>query len=346
MATSLEHFKGSPSGIPQSSGDLQAPRPRHLWPMIALIVATPLVACLFSFRLAESEWFRLYADPQWIRSSDRIYTARDIPCEVVVYGDSTAITGVDPRLIQQATGLKTCNIAQTKGVIVVLGTSGLDRFLQHNPRPRYLIMQFSGGDFYQSHSWLDTTSYMEGVVPLLRYYPRRAFLSTLIHHPEIFIGMMHYAYITGPLNWWINRTKYPNWNPNTPLVDVHFVRPEPAIQRCSEATDLDSIFHKPDNAFIDALRRRYSGAADHLLIDAAPISACDDRFDYLARTLLNVDNSLERFPVNLYNEGYTHYTKAGAERLSEEMAKQIESVQPMAMRKQLVAHATNVSGVR
>jgi hypothetical protein len=347
MATSLEYLgnrTSSKTAAPQ--GSLRSGQQR-LWFMIALIISTPLLACFFSFQMAESSWFRRNADPQWIRSSDRVYTAHNVPCDVLVYGDSTAITGIDPAVVQRLTGLRTCNIAQTKGVLVVLGTTGLDIFLSHNPKPRYLLLQFSGADLYQPRSWLDTTAYMEGVVPLLRYYPKHAFLVAVARHPEIFMGMMHYAYISGPLNWWINRTRFANWTPNTPLVDVHFVRPEPAFKDCSETTDIDPAFHKPEQTFVRQLREKYSGAADHLVVDVAPLSACDDKFDEIARALHGMNNSLERYPVNLYNEGYTHYTRQGAERLSEEIAKQIESLRQGSSKAPTSEdYADNVSGVR
>jgi hypothetical protein len=346
MATSLEYVVDRASSNISDYLDALRPSPKRLWSMIALIVAIPLLACFCSFKIAESSWFRRFADPQWIRSSDRVYTARNVPCEVLVYGDSTAITGVDPAVIQWLTGLRTCNIAQTKGVLVVLGTSGLDIFLKHNPRPRYLVLQFSGADFYQPRNWSDTTAYMEGVVPLLRYFPARAFLAAVARHPEIFMGMMHYAYVSGPLNWWINRTKFSNWDPNTPLVDVHFVRPGPPFQSCAEATDIDPLFHRPEQSFVRQLREKYSGAADHLLLDVAPLSACDDKFDEIARALRGTNNVLERYPVNLYNEGYTHYTSQGAERLSEEMAVQIEGMQQGAENSQPGNFAENMSGAR
>ena len=346
MATSLEYVNDRTSSKAAGLRESVMPGQQRLWLKIALIVATPLLACFFSFQIADSSWFRRSADPQWIRSSDRVYTARNVPCEVLVYGDSTAITGIDPAVIQRLTGLKTCNIAQTKGVLVVLGTSGLDLFLKHNPKPRYLVMQFSGADFYQPRSWVDTNAYMEGVVPLLRYYPKHIFLTALARHPEIFMGMMHYAYVSGPLNWWINRTKFASWNPNTPLVDVHFVRPEPAFKNCSETTDIDPLFHKPEESFVRRLRKKYAGAADRLVIDVAPLSACDDKLDEIARTLHGTNNSLELFPVNLYNEGYTHYTKQGAERLSKEMAKQIETLQQASTPGQAAEYAANTGRAR
>lgn len=326
MGSSVEQPGQSTHGTDSAAVGRTAPSCSVLWGMIALIAGTPLLAGLVSFPITRSYWYSRYADPQWIRTGNRIYTAHDLPCEVLVYGDSTAMTGVDPAVVQRETGLKTCNIAQTKGVLVTLGTTGLDMFLRHNPKPRFLVLQFSGQDFYTPRSWKDTSSYMEGVVPLLRYYPARDFLHVLALHPEIFMGMMHYAYITGPENWWINKTKFRNWNPDTALVNVHFLRPGPPISDCQHAIDIDPDFHGPEESFVKRMRTRYSGAAGHLLIDVAPVSVCAYWSTYVIHHLQGIDNSLEQFPADQFNEGYTHYTKQGAQRLSTELAAQIQAV--------------------
>lgn len=298
-------------------------RPVSLSSLVAVVVGVPLLLCVLSFFVVDSSWFQAHADPQWVRSSDQIFQAHGVECDVVVYGDSSAITGIDPAVIQRKTGLRTCNIAQTKAALVVLGTSALDRFLHNNPRPRYLILQFTGADFYQPHSWLDTNSYMEGVVALLRFYPAAQFVHGLLRHPEVFTGMMHYAYITGPLNMLRNHLSPHGAPPDPSLLDVHFIRPEPSMTNCTQAEDIDPIFHKPDPQYVRNLRRHYSGMADHLLIDAAPLSECDSRYDYLRKHLSGLDNAFEKYPVNLYNEGYAHYTAEGSRRLTQEIAGQL-----------------------
>jgi len=294
---------------------------------ILAILAIPLICCALSFPIVDSNFFRGYADPQWVRSSSQIYSSRNADCEIVIFGDSTAITGIDPKIVEAATHMHTCNLAQTKGVLAVLGTSALDVYLRNNARPRILLIQFAGADFYSPGSWRDTTAYMEGVVPMLRFYPRRQFLKAIVRHPEIYMGMMHYAYITGLINLLRNRfhrTVLPH-SEQTPI-DVHFVRAVPAFKNCDRVEDLDPIFHAPDARFIRALRQHYSGMADHLILDAAPLSECDKRIGFLDRTLSGIDNKEEPYPVTLFNEGYEHYTAAGARRLSNEIAAQIESL--------------------
>jgi hypothetical protein len=333
MALELQAFETTSSEAHQSaSTELPAPDPQRRrgpsWPMLWTVAAIPLIACALSFPIIKSHWFRRSADPSWVQASSMLYVSHNAPCEVVLYGDSTAITGLDPDAIQAATHLRTCNIAQTKGALVVLGTSALDIYLAHNPRPRYLLFQFSAADFYKPTHWSDSYSYMEGAIDLLRFYPATEFAHQLLRHPELFIGAMHYAYVSGPVHYWQNRHR-PNalLDLNASPLNVHFIRDYPAYDNCTEVVDADPLFHSPDPHFIQMLRQHYSRFAEHVLIDVAPSSACDPHSADLAHSLAGVDNSLQQYPASLFNEGYTHYTKQGSAMISQQVAAQIESLE-------------------
>ncbi len=304
------------------------------WAKVLLVLAIPVVSCMLSFFLVGSQVFQRYADPLWVRASDQIYTARNVNCEIVLFGDSTAITGIDPKVIEAATHLRTCNLAQTKGVLAVLGTSGLDMYLRHNPRPHILLIQFAGADFYHAESWSDTGAYMEGVVPMLRFYPRRQLVNALLHHPEIYMGMMHFAYLTGPMNLLRNRLRrqVPPHSAKVPI-DVHLVLPQPAFKSCKGVEDIDPMFHAPDASFIRELREHYGALADNLVLDAAPDSVCDGRLQFLENALQGLNNRERPYPAQLFNEGYEHYTAQGAARLSAAIARQLEPFAAAAQQK-------------
>jgi len=305
-----------------------------VWAKVLLVLAIPVFSCVLAFFLVGSQIFQRYADPLWVRASDQIYTARNVHCEIVLFGDSTAITGIDPKIIEAATHLRTCNLAQTKGVLAVLGTSGLDMYLRNNPRPQILLIQFAGQDFYHPGSWRDTGAYMEGVVPMLRFYPRRQFVTALLHHPEIYMGMMHFAYLTGPMNLLRNRLRrqVPQHSAEVPI-DVHLVMPQPAFKSCKGVEDIDPMFHAPDATFIRELREHYGALAGNVVLDAAPDSACDPRLDFLENTLVGLDNRVRPYPAQLFNEGYEHYTAQGAARLSASIARQLEPLAAAAQQK-------------
>ncbi len=338
--TSLESGCADPTAapvyqdLPQPEITRQDALLTSVWAKVLLVLAIPVVSCVLSFFLVHSQAFQRYADPLWVRASDQIYTARSVDCEIIIFGDSTAITGIDPKVIEVATHLRTCNLAQTKGVLAVLGTSGLDMYLRHNPRPKILLIQFAGADFYHAESWRDTAAYMEGVVPMLRFYPRRQLVNALVHHPEIYMGMMHFAYLTGPMNLLRNRLRrqVPPHSAKVPI-DVHLVLPQPAFKSCKGVEDIDPMFHAPDASFIRELREHYGALADDLVLDAAPDSVCDARLQFLENALQGLNNRERPYPAQLFNEGYEHYTAQGAARLSAAIARQLEPLAAAAQQK-------------
>ena len=108
------------------------------------VVIIPLAAMLlFGFwTAASSSFLSTLADP-YLQISDYAYTQKDVDCQVVIYGDSTALTGVNPLIIEQYTHLKTCNISVTMAAFVMNGTLAFDRYLAQNRRPKYVIFQLA-----------------------------------------------------------------------------------------------------------------------------------------------------------------------------------------------------------
>ena len=136
----------------------------------------------------------------------------DRQCDVLVFGDSTAMTGIDPAQVQAATGLRTCNIAVTNAVLAVVGNLPLDHFLAHNARPRLLLLQFSPEDLEpESHVWTRSI-YAEGLLELLRHGSDAEIRQILLEHPRETIAFA--GYIAGYSAWyglrsvwsWITRT--------------------------------------------------------------------------------------------------------------------------------------------
>src|SRR5450755_922092 len=121
LVTSTDAAGNVPRAQTVVSGQGPSSSRRSLWAKLAVFLAIPIALWFLAFFFVKSQVFRRHFDGDWISASSPVYTARNVNCEVVVYGDSTAITGIDPEVIQKMTQLKSCNIAQSKGALVVLG---------------------------------------------------------------------------------------------------------------------------------------------------------------------------------------------------------------------------------
>ena len=104
-----------------------------------------------------------------MQSNDAIFNMRDRDCDVLIYRDSTAMTGINPDVVERNTGFKTCNISVTNSVLAVTHNLTLNQYLANNGKPRVLLIQLSPDGFQpESNAW-DQTVYPEGLLELLRH---------------------------------------------------------------------------------------------------------------------------------------------------------------------------------
>ncbi len=141
----------------------------------AILILLPALFLLSSIPIVRSASFpKIAADP-FLLFPDYAFGLVHEDCKILIFGDSTAVTGLDPTSVQAATGLKTCNIAQSQSVLAIMGTRALDVYLEHNRPPQFLVFQLAPesfavrrGDFF----------WPEGLTVLLRrdLGPRAFFL--------------------------------------------------------------------------------------------------------------------------------------------------------------------------
>lgn len=301
--------------------------PASRWRLVlytAVLCATPFVLVAGTlWWLGSAAYVRhaQYASMAGIGYGARL---RGADCDVVVDGDSTALVGVEPVVIERRTGLKTCNIAETAGVKHVNGEMVLDMYLEHNRRPRYLVFSFAPENLTRPERW-DTVSLFEGYLFRMQYRPDAAFAMYVLRHPSDVTVAAELALRTGAR--WI------------------FAKPMPAAmaetrerlqgQLPDEGTPLTScpvslILREPDTAWLAELRAKYGVGGTRVLIDVAPEPACaPDRSFYEPRLEHGVtDNAWWTLPLGEFTDsGRLHTTEAGAEAISAAIAEQIARLQ-------------------
>lgn len=293
-----------------------------------LVVLLPMLAVPLCICLGMSNFFLQHGASVWVRSNDSIYNLHNRECDVLIYGDSTAMTGINPDLLNHYTGFRTCNIAVTNAVLAVTGNLTLDRYLQQNARPRMLIIQLSPDDFQRGNRVWDHTVYAEGLLEQLRHGSPVESRHILLTHPHEAIAFAGYAagyaaYYALKDAWF--RSTHRRLNEDTIEVrNGFFTPPSPARTRCEGA---DSLPADSTASFARSLaaeyQRTYSGQGSVVLVDVAPIPSCDDHLAAYTRELDGVtSNHLEALPIGLFNDG-RHYTAFGSRVVSALVARQV-----------------------
>lgn len=261
---------------------------------------------------------------------------RHADCDLVIFGDSSALTGLDTAVLQSATGLQTCNISEGESVYTVMGSSKpLEAYLMHNVRPRILLAMFSPG-LYQPYKQFMESYSVDGMAYLLVYGQPRDILHVILCKPE-----WVFDYIN-----WVGRMllndlseRYVHGRKTTSTFDARtqresrrgfFTLPYPAETSCLYTGSPQPIKVLPTAASVARFRKLLTARDTKVIVNIAPAAACNvNRGAYQRNTAGLHDNSFEDYPIALFNDHEVHFSASGAKLLSLTTAAQIVALENM-----------------
>jgi hypothetical protein len=276
-----------------------------------------VIAVVASFFIARSSWYIRPQKNSYLAISDYPFTLKNTNCEVIIYGDSSALTGLSPLVIQAGTALRTCNIAQPNTTLAIAGTFALDTYLQNNAQPKFLIFQFAAPDLAPMNS--NGRLYEEGALQLVRHKLDPQTFGLFARHPIQSLEFSEFILRTALFEKdWTGGTYDRSWA-EIQATQGLFTAPRPALTHCSG--DLEE--KEPDPLWIQGLRKKYSVGGTRVLVYVAPQPECDNSYDYYAEKIAPLaDNRLQRFSIGMFNEK-NHFTREGAELNSAHVAADI-----------------------
>lgn len=296
-----------------------------------LLLLLPLLAIPACIRLGASDFFLRHGASVWVQSNDSVFGMHDRACDVLIYGDSTAMTGINPEVVERNTGLKTCNIAVTNSVLAVAGNLTLDRYLANNVRPRVLLVQLSPDGFQpESYSW-GRTVYAEGLVELLRHGSSADNRRVLLTHPRESIAFAGYA--AGFSAWAVvkgifNAAHLRSDEDTVTIRNGFFTPPSPPSTDCEPG----AIFSNPKGSgnfsrtLVSDFQSQYASRSRVVLVNVAPIPSCDQNLAAFSSELNGVtSNALTPLPIGLFNDP-RHYTAVGSAVVSRLVAQELNTV--------------------
>jgi len=244
-------------------------------------------------------------------------------CEILIYGDSSAMTGVDPVRLEALTHHKTCNISQTQPTVVATGTLAIDLYLKQNTLPKYLVIQLAPETFYQPHG-LDTLAGFDPIMLMLRHDPGHATTKKLLQNP---LPTLRFLSLALQDRYWPNRAYEASFLElyKRPIADYYshsgfLTLPKPAETACGEPKPLGA---PEDFGWIDEARTRYSAMGVKVLVLASPIPECDSQREIYRNLAPHVDGGPLTLPVGLFNDSDRHYTREGSDTVSAMVAQKI-----------------------
>ena len=297
-----------------------------------LLLILPLLAIPAFIRLGSSDFFLRHGASVWVQSNDAVFGMRDRDCDVLIYGDSTAMTGINPDVVERNTGFKTCNIAVTNAVLAVTHNLTLNRYLANNAKPRVLLIQLSPDGFQPESNVWNQTVYPEGLLELLRHGSPAESRRVLFTHPQQAIAFAGYAagfslYAVVKDVWYHVTTLRPEEDTVT-IRNGFFTPPSPPSTSC----EAGATFSNPGagggfpRTVVGEFENDYANRSGIVLVNVAPIPSCDQNLAAFSSELSGVtSNSLLPLPVSLFNDP-RHYTAVGSAVVSRLIAQELNAV--------------------
>jgi hypothetical protein len=284
---------------------------------VLLMLIIPALFLASSIPIVRSKSFPVESGDPFLLNPDYAFSLMHVNCEVVIYGDSTALTGLDPTVVSSVTGLKTCNIAQAQSIVEILGMQALDTYLKNNAPPRFIVMQFAPETLSRGRSDI---FWPEGLTLLLRKKSLLEALPTFLRHP-----VRAYQFSI-----WANKAKVASLIKSPPdfgSMEAIFrsrggllILPKSAETHCVN----DIAYAQPTVDWVRTLKEKYANNGTRVLINVSPLPSCSPIATLVAAGTRNVpDNSLSLFPIGLFCDLDRHLTLEGAERASLELAEQL-----------------------
>lgn len=290
----------------------------------------PLLAIPVFILVGKSDFFLRHGASVWVRSNDAVFNMHDRECDVLVFGDSTAMTGIDPDVVESHTGFKTCNIAVTNAVLAVTSNLTLNHFLANNPRPRVLLVQLSPDDFQLGNRAWRRTIYAEGLLELLRHGSAGDARRVLLTHPQESIAFAGYAAGFSAYyaikDAWFHLTSLRPEEDTVQVRNGFFTPPSPPRKNCDPMPVVLDQTPSFSRALVAAYHKNYDTQSGLVLVNVAPIPACDQNLAAFSAELNGVtSNTLLPLPIGLFNDG-RHYTADGSAVVSRLISRELNEV--------------------
>ena len=296
----------------------------RLWIYLAPILLMPVAIFSVAVLVVPTDWLGFRSNSEYILTSGWGAELHNADCSILLYGDSTALVGLNPILIQKRTGLTACNIAEIEGMSAVNGTMVLDQYLAHNPKPQVLLIQFAPENFDPSRQRdnPDITKF-EAIRYLLRQPNKLESLLQLSRRPEELMKWSEQG--TRMIVSAIRSKPFP---PATRFIRYstqgQLSWPDPSATGCF----YPSHAYPPDRAWVQELRSKYASQGIKVIVVAMQLPDCDPDLQYYRHELAGVidNNPIKTLPPNVYyvEDGVSrHVNKTGSALLSEAAADQI-----------------------
>ena len=220
--------------------------------------------------------FLLWSGTYYGSMLEYAFVTADKNADVVIFGDSSALFGVDPLLLKARSGLNVINLPNTISSLPVTDDMSLRRYLARNAPPRLIVFYFAPWNLdYRTTTDADTL--FEGEEMLARHGSARQLLAFLSAHPTEGALFPFRFYAANSLSIFFSRLKV--WHEDPPIVrgrgHTDLVVPPSKLMK-SSCRFPDKLLHESRVDSALELGRKYSTADTKVMFFMAPVPKCEN----------------------------------------------------------------------
>ncbi len=237
-----------------------------------LLPPAGLYLLVFALVLLPSARFERWGPTKWGPILQFAFDTRD-DADVLVYGDSSAFLGMDPRVVNAALHVRSVVLPNTVGSLPITGQMSLRRYLTQNRPPRLLVLYFTAWDLnYETPA--STRGFFEGEEMLLRNGSAAQIGDFARHHPLEFLAfpIRMNSMLGAHLVETVLRGEDRERQTAEALGHVDYTEPYPPLTAPCTLPEADVREHAEDAVQADV--RRYTTAQTKVVIYLAPMPDC------------------------------------------------------------------------
>ncbi len=192
--------------------------------------------------------------------------------DIVIFGDSSAFLGIDPRVVDAQLGLRSVVLPDTVGSLPVTGDAPLRSYLAHNRAPQLIVLYFSPWNLDFGH--MAPARLFEGEEMLLRHMRFGEIATFAVHHPTELLEFPFRLFSTfGPK---IVRAAlhHVNREANTADARGHADFAEHVPPLSDSCVFPQAFINQRNDSSVRELADRYRTAETNVLVYLAPLPKC------------------------------------------------------------------------
>jgi hypothetical protein len=275
--SAVQEYQGGHERLDEMFNPPAASRAGIFLPYLLILLLIPFIYyfAVFPFVIFPQYGFERFGGSKWGPALNYSFHADHVNADVVIFGDSSAFLGIDPKVVSERLGMKTVVLPDTVGSLPVTHDQPLQNYLKQNTPPRLLVLYFSRWNLdYERYA--DSHLFLEGEENLLQNGSKAQIETFAEKYPtEFLVFPWHFGATLG-----LRQIKL-GWNhPHRAdeiaqsLGHVDFSDPYgPITGRCHIP---DFLLERQTQNSVQALIDKYQTPQTKLVVYLAPVPGCEN----------------------------------------------------------------------